>query len=123
MALLAVSGPPGVGCRSFQYALTTQPRTAVPRYWAGGWPSRSRRPFRTGLSGPLGAVVPGDEGGVRAPVSGVDGHVTRRWHRAALRAAWRAARSAWRSVGVDPCEHAAASTVSRARAAHIRLMT
>src|SRR5438270_14049648 len=74
MALLAASGPPGAGCRSFQYALTTQPRTAAPRYGAGGWPSRSSNPLRTGLSGPLSAVVPGDDGG-SVPASSVDGHV------------------------------------------------
>src|SRR5205085_390893 len=126
MALLAVRGAPGAVWRSFQFTFTTQPRTAVPMYWPGGWPSRSSSPFRTGLSGPLGAVVRGDEGAVSAPVSSVDGHVRRRWHRAAWRAAWRAARSAWRSGAVeveDPCEQAATSTVTTARPAHIRLTT
>src|SRR5437588_260356 len=126
MALLAVRGAPGAVWRSFQFTFTTQPRTAAPMYWPGGWPSRSSSPFRTGLSGPLGAVVRGDEGAVSAPVSSVDGHVRRRWHRAAWRAAWRAARSAWRSGAVeveDPCEQAATSTVTTARPAHIRLTT
>src|SRR5436190_22295925 len=95
MALFSVNGPPGDFCRSFQYAFTTHPRTAAPTYGAGGWASRSSSPWSTGLSGPLGAVLTGDEGIVGR--SGTDGHVPRRWHFAACRAARRASRSAWRS--------------------------
>src|SRR5947209_5795426 len=126
MALLSASGLPGERWRSFQYAFTTQPRTAVPMYCGGGWPSRSRRPWRTGFSGPLVAVVPGDDdAGGTEPVSGPDGHVPRRWHRVAWRAARRAARSAWRSAAVvtppPPLEQAATSTARTATSARTRV--
>src|SRR5947209_20604297 len=95
MALFSAMGPSGDGWRSFQFTFTTHPRIAVGMYCAGGSPSRSSRPCRTGLSGPLGAVVPGDDG---ATLSGVDGHVPRRLHLVAWGAAWCSA-----PAGFRPC--------------------
>src|SRR5207244_2394552 len=58
MTLSRARGPSGVGCRSLQSALTTQPDTADASAGPGG-PSRVRRPARGRFKPGTGVVVPG----------------------------------------------------------------